>query len=65
MVTSNVTLRVMSWNILNGGGGDAGRVALHDEVIRSVDPDVLLIQEARGFLDEVGSLGVGVWLHMA
>lgn len=43
----------MSWNLLNGGedGGDRSRVELQRAVIAETDPDVLLVQEARGFLD--------------
>lgn len=44
-------MRVMSYNILNGGrdGDDNHRWQTEVEVITDVDPDVLLVQEARGF----------------
>lgn len=44
----------MTWNLLNGGldPGGGTRADLHEEVLREVAPDVLLVQEARGFLDD-------------
>lgn len=47
-------MRAMSWNILFGGhdGADGRRLEAQAEVIRSMNPDVLLIQEAKGFLDD-------------
>jgi exodeoxyribonuclease III len=44
----------MTWNLLNGGtdGADRKRAELHEQVIREVKPEVLLVQEARGFLDD-------------
>lgn len=49
-------MRVMSYNTLSGGldDTDVRRYYAQMELIRAVDPDILLMQEARGFL-EAGS----------
>lgn len=45
-------LRIMTYNTLFGGfdGEDGGRFDLQVHLIREADPDVLLVQEWRGFL---------------
>jgi exodeoxyribonuclease-3 len=41
-----VTLRLMTWNILNGGGD---RLPAIIKVVQEVRPDILAVQELRGF----------------
>ena len=50
-------MRVLSWNILNGGadGGDVRRWQVQAGLIRELEPDVLLLQEARGFSADGGA----------
>lgn len=50
-------MRVLSWNILNGGddGGDRFRWRSQAQLIRELNPDVLLMQEARHFAADGGS----------
>ncbi len=52
-------MRVLSWNILNGGadGGDTTRWRTQAELVGELAPDVLLVQEARGF-DADGGRGL-------
>lgn len=49
-------MRIMSYNTLFGGfdGGDDRRHQLQIGIVRSVDPDILLVQELKGFLDDGG-----------
>lgn len=51
-------LRVMTYNTLFGGfdGEDGHRFELQVEIIREADPDVLFVQEWRGFLANGGRL---------
>lgn len=50
-------MRVMSYNVLAGGldDTDVRRYHAQMELIRIVDPDILLMQEARGFLNAGGA----------
>lgn len=50
-------VRILSWNILNGGADDHAVPRWHTqaELVRELAPDVLLLQEARGFAAEGGS----------
>lgn len=52
-------MRVLSWNILNGGsdGGDTTRWHAQAELVGELAPDVLLVQEVRGF-DADGGRGL-------
>lgn len=49
-------LRVMSWNTLFGGfdGADGARFERIARVVQEADPDILLLQELRGYLAEGG-----------
>lgn len=49
-------MRIMSYNTLFGGydGSDDRRHQLQLGIVRSSDPDVLLVQELKGFLDDGG-----------
>lgn len=49
-------MRIMSYNTLFGGfdGSDDRRRQLQIGIVRSHDPDVLLMQELKGFLDDGG-----------
>ncbi|WP_068089477.1 endonuclease/exonuclease/phosphatase family protein [Novosphingobium rosa] len=47
-------MRIMSYNTLFGGfdGADDTRARLQRDIIREAAPDILLIQELKGFLDD-------------
>lgn len=47
-------MRIMSYNTLFGGydGADDRRARLQIEIIRKAAPDILLLQELKGFLDD-------------
>jgi endonuclease/exonuclease/phosphatase family metal-dependent hydrolase len=49
-------LKIMSYNTLFGGydGGDSARFDLQVQIIRETDPDILLVQEWKGFLTDGG-----------
>lgn len=49
-------MRIMSYNTLFGGfdGTDDRRSRLQVEIIREADPDILLAQELKGYLDDGG-----------
>lgn len=49
-------MRIMSYNTLFGGfdGADDRRHQLQIGIVRSADPDILLVQELKGFLDDSG-----------
>ncbi|PHP20737.1 endonuclease/exonuclease/phosphatase [Sphingobium sp. IP1] len=47
-------MRIMTYNTLFGGydGADDRRARIQAEIVRDSDPDILLIQELKGFLDQ-------------
>lgn len=49
-------LKIMSYNTLFGGfdGAESSRFDLQVDIIREADPDILLVQEWKGFLAEGG-----------
>ncbi|MEV6304020.1 endonuclease/exonuclease/phosphatase family protein [Actinoplanes sp. NPDC051861] len=57
-----MTLRLMTWNILNGGGS---RLPAITEVVAGERPDLLTLQELRGFPLESFAAAVGMTPHRA